>query len=591
MGHGATYNEASYGQRDWAYPGSKLWDVVMGNGHSLHSHGEREYQGDGWWKVSLDPQLVSSMVAGLSHGLLVAEETSTAGGLAANNYVHSRESGAYAPYLIVSSEAAGSSSPAAPTGLTVEPAPDLATLADGAARVSMFAPEGAVGYRVSVNGAQVDTWQVPLAAAAGKWQQFVLEDLPADRDLRVEVQAVSGTGMVSPVARAEGRSSPARVSPPPLPSVRFPPGEGAPPATARMSIWAYPEVTKVDPITGEAMLEPVTDLRAANAVWDGARSLVRLPAAKGEIVAFQLAVEAPEGPLRDVRIDATDLRGPSGVIGKEHVRLFRTWYVKADGAWHEEYAIPLTGPFDVPAPDNAVPGQMMQAAYVDIVVPSSASPGTYRGRIGVAEAGGSNASVEVELVVYPVTIPSEINFSPELNSYGPPGEKAGSPYFYEAHRLAHYHRCTINTVHYSHSGRTIPEYVPGLSGTGASVHVSDWSEFDRIFGPLFDGAAFEGNPRGRVHVRAFYLPLHENWPLPLLDYYAFREPPLNAEVIVRHQLEAPPVDEALPETYKAGFQNVTRDFAAHFAEKGWTSTDFQMYLNNKYQYWGATYWT
>jgi hypothetical protein len=137
----------------------------------------------------------------------------------------------------------------------------------------------------------------------------------------------------------------------------------------------------------------------------------------------------------------------------------------------------------------------------------------------------------------------------------------------------------------------IAEYVPGLGGTGASVHVSDWSEFDRIFGPLFDGSAFEGNPRGRVPVRAFYLPLHENWPLPLLDYYAFREPPLNAEVIVRHQLEAPPVDEALPETYKAGFQNVTRDFAAHFAEKGWTGTDFQMYLNNKYQYWGATYWT
>lgn len=591
VGHGATYNEASYGQRDWAYSGSKLYDVVMGNGHSLHWHTEREYQGDGWWKVSLDPRLVSAMVAGLSHGLLVAEESSTAGWIAANNFVHSRESGAYAPYLIVTSEASGSPVLAAPTGLTVEPAPDFATLAHGAARVSLFAAEGALGCRVSVNGARADTWQVPFAAAAGEWQQFVLEDLPADRDLRLEVQAVSGTGTVSPIARAEGKSSPALVSPPPLPSVRFPPGEGAPPATARMSIWAYPEVTKVDPITGEAMLEPVTDLRAANAVWDGERSLVRLPAAKGEIAAFQLAVEAPEGALRDVRIEATDLRGPSSVIGKEHVRLFRTWYVKADGVWHEEYAIPLTGPFDVPASGNAVPGQTVQAVYVDIVVPGIAVAGTYRGRLAAAEAGGSSASVEVELVVYPVTIPNDVHFSPELNSYGPPGEKAGSPYFYEAHRLAHYHRCTINTVHYSHGGQTVPEYVPELSGTGASVHVSDWSEFDRIFGPLFDGSAFEGNPRGRVPVRAFYLPLHENWPLPLLDYYAFGEPPRSEEVIVRHQLEAPPIDEALPEAYRAGFKNVTRDFAAHFAEKGWTGTDFQMYLNNKYQYWGATYWT
>jgi hypothetical protein len=197
----------------------------------------------------------------------------------------------------------------------------------------------------------------------------------------------------------------------------------------------------------------------------------------------------------------------------------------------------------------------------------------------------------MELVVYPVTIPDEIHFSPELNSYGPPGGKAGTPYFYEAHRLAHYHRCTINTVHYSHHGNVIPEYAPELAGTGASTHVSDWSRFDRIFGPLLDGSAFEDNPRGSVPVRAFYLPLHENWPLPLLDHYAFRDPPRRQEVIVRHQLEAPPIGRALPEAYEAGFRNVTRDFAAHFVERGWTRTDFQMYLNNKYQYWGATYWT
>ena len=596
VGHGATYNQASYGERDWAYPGSKLWAVIMGNGNSLHWHAERQSQGDGWWKVSVDPRLVGAMVAGLSHGLLVAEESGTAGWVAANNYVHSRESGAYAPYLIVTSEGSSRSGPVAPAGLTVEPAPEYSTLSHGACRVGMFVPEGAFGFVVTVDGVEVDGWRVPLAAVAGEWQQFALEDLPGDKELEVEVRTVNEVGLVSPAAVEKGRSSPERPLPPPLPASPFSPAEGAPPATDHMRIWAYPEVMKVSPVTGEAMFEPATDVRSANAIWDGARSLVRLPAAKGEIVALQLAVEAlagqaPGGHLRDVRVDVSDLRGPSGVIGKEQFRFFRTWYVKAADAWHEEYAIPLAGPFDVPAPDNAVPGQTVQSVYVDIAVSAEAAPGTYRGSLSVTASATDRASVSLELVVYPVTIPNEIHFDPELNCYGPPGGTAGTPYFYAAHRLAHYHRCAINTVHYSHSGRIIPEYVPELAGAGASVHVSDWTRFDRLFGPLFDGSAFEGNPRGRVPVRAFYLPLHENWPLPLLDYYAFRELPRNEGVIVRHQLEAPPIEQALPEVYKAGFRNVARDFAAHFADRGWADTDFQMYLNNKYQYWGATYWT
>ena len=591
VGHGATYNQASYGRRDWAYPGSALWAVIMGNGNSLHWHTEREYQGDGWWKVPVDPKLVSAMVAGLSHGLLVAEESGTAGWLAANNYVHSRESGAYAPYLVVTSEGCDRPAPSAPSGLTVEPAPDYSILRDGACRVGLFVPDGALGYRVTVNGAELERWQVPLAAAGGQWQQFVIEDLPGDSALQVEVRAVDELGLVSPAATAKGRSSPAHASPGPLPASPFSPQAGAPPSTARMRVWAYPEVMKVSPVTGEAMFESVADLRAANAVWEGARSLVRLPAARGEIAAFQLAVEALAGPLQHVRVEVSDLRGPSGVIGREHFRLFRTWYVEADNAWQEEYAIPLAGSFDVPAADNAVPGQTVQSVYVDIAVPGEAAPGTYRGRLSVSEGQADPVAVDLELVVYPVTIPNEIHFSPELNCYGPPEGTAGTPYFYAAHRLAHYHRCVINTVHYSHSGRVIPEYVPKLTGSGASVHVSDWTQFDRLFGPLFDGSAFEGNPRGRVPVREFYLPLHENWPLPLLDYYAFREPPRNEGVIVRHQLEAPPIEQALPDAYKEGFRNVARDFAAHFAERGWTETDFQMYLNNKYQYWGATYWT
>jgi hypothetical protein len=590
-GHGATYDQASYGERNWAYPGSKLWAVIMGNGNSVHCHGEREYRGDGWWRVAVEPRLISALVAGLSYGLVVEEESSTAGWVAANNYVHSRESGEYAPYLVVTSEASEEKAPQPPASLTVEPAPDFATLGRGAARIGMFVPNKASGFLVTMSGEEVARWRVPLAEGDGRWQSFVLDDLSADQELKLEVRAVSEAGLISEAAVATGRSSPPQASPPALPASPFRPSAGGTAPAKDMRAWAYPEVTKVDPVTGEAMFEPVRELRGANAVWDGARSLVRLAAARGEIAAFQLAVQTTGEPLSGVSVEVGDLRGASGVIGKEQFRLFRVWYVEAGGQWQEEYASPLTGQFAVPSPDNAVPGQRVQAVYIDIIVPGTAAADTYRGSIRVSAEGGLKAELAVELVVYPVTIPNEIAFSPELNCYEPPGGKAGTPYFYEAHRLAHYHRCTINSVHYSHSGRIIPEYVPKLGGDGAAVHVSDWSEYDGIFGPLFDGSAFEGNPRGRVPVRAFYLPLHENWPLPLLQYYAFREPPRNEQVIVRHQLQAPPIAQALPEAYQAGFRNVARDFVSHFEEKGWTSTDFQMYLNNKYSYWGATYWT
>lgn len=586
-GHGATYNEASYGRRTWAYPGSKLWDVIMGNGNSLHCHGERQYQGNGWWKVAVEPRLIAAMVAGLSHGL-VLEEESGGGALAANNYVHSRESGAYAPYLAVTFEDSPGQTPDAPRGLRVGSASEFATLSRGAARIRLAVPKDAFGYQVTVNGAPIPAWQVPYAV--GTEQSFVLENLPGAEELRVEVRALNEAGLASPPASAAGRASNALVTPPPLPAPPFRPvpGTGAS-LTGAVKVWAYPEVTKVDPISGEAMFEPARDLRRANPIWDGGRGLVRVAAARGEIAAFQVAVEA-DAPLKNIRLDMTDLVGEQGVVSKQAVRLFRVWYVSAGGKWQPEYAIPLTRPLEIPAPDNAIVGQRLQAVYIDIAVPQTAAAGTYRGRIAVTLPDAKPIPVEVELVVYPASIPDTLSFNAELNSYEPPGGTVGSDYFYAAHRLAHYHRCTINTVPYSQSGKMTTGYAPLLTGEGEHVHVSDWSEFDRLIGPLLNGSAFASNPRAGIPVKSFYLPLSEHWPLSLWEYYPFHGSPKEESVMLRHMLEAPPIEQAFSASYRSGFVNVTRDFIGHAEERGWTATDFQMYLNDKYD-WGGTWWT
>ena len=590
-GRGATYNQASYGERDWAYPDSKLYSVIMGNGNSIHCHGEREYRGDGWWRIAVEPRLVSAMVSGLSHGLMVAEESGNAGALASNSFVHSRESSPYAPYLVVKVSDGAAGPPGSPAEVSVEPAAEFATMAEGAVRVGLLVPEGAFGYLVAVNGKRVPAWQVPIAAAPGSQQSFVIEYLPAGEKMEVEIHAVGDTGLASAPATAEGVVSAALVRPRALPAPRFSAVGGAPPICAeQLRVWAYPEVTKVDPVSGQAMFEPVSDMRKANAVWDGARSLVRLAAARGEIAAFQVAAETLSATVQGISVEMSELASEQGVIGAENVRLYRVWYVPVEGTWHEEYAIPLEGALEIPSRDNGIPGQKVQAVYVDIVVPKTAAPGTYRGTLSVGAAGADPVSLDVEMVVYPVTIPDEIHFNPELNSYNPPGGKAGTPYFYQAHRLAHYHRCTLNTVNHSHTGSVNPDYVPELGGTGADVRVADWSKFDRLMGPLLDGSAFAGNPRGPVPVRTFYLPFHEQWPLPLKGYYAFEEFPKDESVMIRHQFEAPPIDEAFPESYKQAFRNVVGDFVSHFEERGWTETEFQCYLNNKYYYWGGLYW-
>jgi len=589
VGHGATYNEADYQRRAWAYPGSKLWAVVMGNGHSMQCHGERQPQPGGWWSVSVDPRLIAALVGGLSHGLLLEEESGD-GAAQANNYVHSRESGEYAPYLIVTATDDNQPAPDPPSSLSIESAPDFATLTHGAARVTLITPPRAFGYLVTLNGEPVPAWRVPYAGPASAKQSFVLEDLPAGEELNVEVRAVSMSGLVSSPAAATGRAAAALAVSPPLSAGPFRASTSAPVAESGLTLWAYPEVTKVDPITGEALFEPSADLRPASAVWDGAHSLVRLAAARGEIVAFQLAVEAETPPVRVLRVTVGDLRGPQGVIPRDRVRLFRLWYVEAGAHWQEEYAIPLAGPFDLPDPRNAVPGQHVQAVYVDIAVPPAAAPGTYRGTITVTAPDRSPLSLDVELLVYPVTVPDQISFSPELNCYEPPGGEAGTPYFYAAHRLAHYHRCTINTVPYGQTGGLAAGYAPKLTGEGAQLQIADWQDFDRVMGPLLDGSAFAANPRAGVPVKTFYLPFSEHWPLSLWDYYPFHGSPKEESVMVRHMLEAPPITKAFPPAYRTGFERVVREFASHCEERGWRATDFQMYLNDKYS-WGGCYWT
>ncbi len=606
-GHGATYSEASYQRKPWAWKGSDLSFVIDGNLNSVYSVHELVPADGGYWKVPVDAKVVQALVAGLGDGVSVMDGS---GAVTFNSFIYSRHTPGKEPYLLVEVEGSQEVKVAAPRIVSVEPQPDHATPEAGALAIRLKTPREAIGFRVKVDGSLVEPWQVELPRHPGGMDTIVLEDMPADKELPVAVAAVDEAGNVSDWTEATGKSS-AKVDVPELPAMLFEPKEGEPKqAGGNLKVWAFPEVVMVDPVSALPVYEKEKETyRKANPVWSGGEGRIRLAAARGEIVAFQLALENAGEPVR-AKV-SVDLKGPGGkALPADAVRLNRVWYVQtapkesqAAAPWVGEYAIPMPdGKLQVPPPDNQVPRQALQAVYVDLVVPPEAVADTWTGQVTI-EAPDGKAILPLEVKVYPVRIPVELNFNPELNCYDGPA-KAGSREFFDYHRLAHYNRCTLNRVPYSQTGTVHADMVPSLAGEGGETHVADWAEYDKRVGPLLDGSAFAGLPRDRVPVRTFYLPLFDSWPMPLKGHYRYGLPPASevkgAARASRasqdmswkdiHDIQAVPIAEALDPAYKQGFTQVARDFASHYDQMGWTRTICEMYLNNKYNFRGQ-WWT
>jgi len=87
--------------------------------------------------------------------------------------------------------------------------------------------------------------------------------------------------------------------------------------------------------------------------------------------------------------------------------------------------------------------------------------------------------------------------------------------------------------------------------------ITDWTGFDRLYGPVLDGSAFDD----RIPIASFELPFNFNWPAPL-DRFEIKNPKQS-------------------EMYEDIWVKVARDFLAHANERGWTQTQFFVYFNPK----------
>ena len=204
------------------------------------------------------------------------------------------------------------------------------------------------------------------------------------------------------------------------------------------TIWAVDDGEKV---FQDDLTHPLKSGGAGNSVWDGTK--VRLSAARNEIVAFQLILEADAVGASQVDVHVSDLVNGAASIRGSHpllppndylglgVELFTehyfdistpSWDSDCGGlGWSGEAKPGLTGKIpDALVPFSALPGKggapfdigasLNQGVWVDVYIPHDAPAGLYTGTISVSAQGVSAAEIPLELEVLNFTLPDENHY-------------------------------------------------------------------------------------------------------------------------------------------------------------------------------------
>ena len=280
-----------------------------------------------------------------------------------------------------------------------------------------------------------------------------------------------------------------------------------------------------------------------------------------------------------------DYKLSAKVPGAE-VDLFRGWYHKMaeGGAYMVDALVPVgskaTGM--LPDPDNAVKGQKQQEYWLDVFIPADAPVGEAAGRI-VLKAGGKTVELPLVVNVLDAVIPDEDAIIPDHNSYGCRWVEGMYPSVFEGvtdavardektiellhhyYRICREHRGMLSNLGAGHAGTVDPIYAPTLTGSGRTKAIDDWTLFDRHYGPLLDGSAFEtpspGGPpvrRPAVPVWGVYTPINPDWPA---DYLYWGQ-----------------------SGYEVEMTRCLGQFDRHFRQKGWTTSRPYFFFNHKKRY-------
>ncbi|MGE5610549.1 MAG: hypothetical protein ACM359_14960 [Bacillota bacterium] len=567
----ASFLWAKNDQTLWAFPGSDITAVCNGLGNTLWRFADATPPDkDGWQTVAVDPDVVAARAAGLSFGFVLFDDVGSeyerdgdrfTYHLFPNRFIYSREQNkARAPYFTID---LGPEDHAAPDPIPSISA-DCKELPPGECRVTWITPKdhgpaGTLGFIASYTVASdpqrttsqpLPQYLVPLAAVPGNPVNMHLHDLglPPGSTLVLSIRPVDRAGNAGTATTASITLSPAV---PPL--VLKETNNSLQPITPNTPPVTLPGVTisildaldKVHPITGQLIPAHPATYMQSNHLWSAATKTIALHAARNEFVDFQILLSGQTDSLSaELTFDDPSIRAT----------LHRFRHVNTQIGPLPDPLVPLTGPLSVPAKEETLPNQKHATLLADVYVPYTATPGSHTGTL-LLKSAGQSVSLRVDLRIWNFTLPDHLSFIPEMNCYGLPRETELAYY-----RLAHQHRTCLNRLGYSWRGTISDDCAPRWTGSDF-----DWAEYDRRFGPLFDGSAFADLPRKSVPVESFYLPLNENWPLDVNK--AFKGGYW--------------IEDAFDPAYRAAFVNACAKFAQHLSQQKWHDTFFEFYLNNK----------
>ncbi len=427
--------------RLWGGPGSNFLAAVWGRGGTFWSQTYTKPDADQWYDIEVDPRIIEACAARLSFGFALSDNNGQTMSIPkaidpnsnqSNNYFFSREQSNAAPKLLIETAnvaGLGAAAPAAKlAGVEVKPWDAGSDFTTAGLEISFPGPKTAeeaksiLGYRIrtAFNDhplADLPRWEHPAVPPPGERVRVLLKGQPAGATARAHIEVVGRAGVVIAVADAMGRTGLALTRPEPLHFPRIPSLPADPPGNEHATVFAIPDLTKANPITGNVLEDPGAKYEGepggtysqVNSVWVGKSRTINIWGLRGEWVAAQIVCRnAPKAEKVEYTVTPGDLIGPGGArIPASAIGLSRTWYqhigkpAAGDGpdrAWYADPLIPLKAgeSFTVPDARNAVPHQTNQTIYLEVFIPKDAPNAAYSGPVTITADG---VPIKLELFV------------------------------------------------------------------------------------------------------------------------------------------------------------------------------------------------
>ena len=274
-------------------------------------------------------------------------------------------------------------------------------------------------------------------------------------------------------------------------------------ASAAPTVWAIDD--------GEKIKQDATSLPfksgGSNPVWSPGQP-IRLFALKNETVAFQVVVEADAAPLDGVTVDLASLDGPGGqsianaagatdptsFVGRPIERFVEHYFTiaRASGGTNPAEALgwsagsgPAAGKWTGLVPDALIPVEVAPAwdpypmhvdaqrnavVWIDVTVPKTQAPGTYKGPVVVKAGSGALATLPIELLVIDATLPDRPVRTMLYYDRSELDRRTAAGDAVEKHLWQLYHRHRLVPMH---NGKTAPDAERRLRALDGSIYTKE----------------------------------------------------------------------------------------------------------------------